>query len=328
MLCQTGLLRLAQAMKKDRTLLPILAYHRVCDFDLSNYPFDQEVISASTLLFDQQVDFVKRNFDCLVFSDLKDAIDGRRSLPKRPLMITFDDGYADNYSNAFTILKRHGLSATFFITTDIIGTQNPFWWEKVVYWVKRGETPKNILKGSNLQMDGAANPWDVIHWLKSRTNPVRVDLLDGWEKEYPLPVEHGLHWVQPLNWDEVRKMSQGGMEIGSHTVTHPVLTQLSEEDLCYELTASKKRIEMEIGKEVLSIAYPGGKQADHDERVHRASAQLYNFGLAYDGGINSLHHLNPYQLKRLAVEHRSSLAFFKSRVVFPSLFSYRQGVQD
>ncbi len=323
MLCRTGLLGLVHAVRGNPTTLPILAYHRVCDFDLSDYPFDQEVISATTAQFDQQMDFVKRNFDCLIFADLKDALEGKRAFPKRPLMITFDDGYADNYSNAFPLLKRHGLLATFFITTDIIGTQTPFWWEKVVYWVKRGEMPKNIPN-----RDGITHPWNLIRWLKSQPNSVRVDILGAWEKEYPLPVGQGLAGVRPLTWDEVRKMSDEGMEIGSHTVTHPVLTQLSEQILCYELMASKKRIEMEIGKEVLSIAYPGGKQTDHNEQVYQVSKQSgYTFGLAYDGGVNSLLNPNPYQLKRLAVERYSSFAFFKSMIILPSLFSYHRDAQ-
>ena len=318
----SGLLKLAGGLKRKQATLPILAYHRVVDIDVSDYPFDEEIVSASTEMFDQQIAFIKKHFDCCTFADLKNTLDGNFSRTARPVIVTFDDGYADNFCNAFPILKRHGVSATFFVATDYIGTEEPFWWEKIVFWIKRGQIPKTALKDFPSGMNGGGNPSGVINWLKSLNNTVRLDILSAWQQEHSIEQKR-VALIQPLNWDEIRTMRDGGMDIGSHTVTHPNLSKLSTADLHRELRASKQKIEKEIGKEVIAIAYPGGKHTDHNTLVRQATEDAgYLFGLAYEGGINSFVQLEKYQLKRIDVERDDSLALFQSNLLFPRLFSY------
>src|SRR5260370_40059269 len=88
--------------------LRILAYHRVLDADPLDFAYDEGVISASTEAFYHQMDFVRRNFDVLTFEDLYKIEAEGRSWPCRALIITFDDGYRDNYTQAFPVLKQMG----------------------------------------------------------------------------------------------------------------------------------------------------------------------------------------------------------------------------
>jgi peptidoglycan/xylan/chitin deacetylase (PgdA/CDA1 family) len=317
MMERSGLLKLTIAFKGTSCTLPILTYHRVVD--IRDYPFDEEVVSASVEMFDRQIAFIKQNFNCLTFANLKNALDRNASLPGHPLIITFDDGYADNFHNAFPILKRHGVPAAFFVATDYMGTENPFWWEKVVYWMKQGQIPKTVLKdfesrhtsavgsspragiaplaggsasGRVVPLAGAGPPLspEVIRWLKGLDNTDRLEMLELWEQAYP--IDGNIEMILPLNWDQIRTMSESGMEIGSHTVTHPNLSTLSKVALHNELIASKRKIEKEIGQEVICIAYPGGKSTDHNALVHRSAEEAgYLFGLAYEGGDNPLAHL-------------------------------------
>jgi len=321
MMQASGILNLAGVFKKNQYTLPILAYHRVLEI-AGDYPFDEGVISASTEVFDKQIGFIKKNFNALTFFDLKDALDGTISIPNRPLIITFDDGYADNVSNAFPILKRHGLSATFFITTDYIGTGHPFWWEKVAYWLKQRQFLKNVPEWLAPPFNEKDNLRRMPRWLNGLSDPVRLQFLALWEAEYPI-ARGEIDAIRPLTWDEVRSMSQAGMEIGSHTVTHPNLAQLEKRSLFEELIHSKQKIEKEIGKEVISIAYPTGKEANHNRLVYQATEEAgYLFGLTYEDGINSLRHLPKYQLKRIDVERMNSFALFQANLLFPRLFSY------
>jgi peptidoglycan/xylan/chitin deacetylase (PgdA/CDA1 family) len=219
-------------------------------------------------------------------------------------------------------------------------TENQFWWEKVVYWMKQGQISKTVLKdflprhisavGSESLASGHPLPAEVIHWLKRLDNTARLEILELWEQEYPIDSKN-FELIQPLNWDQIRTMNYGGMEIGSHTVTHPNLSTLSKTALHHELIASKQKIEKEIGQAVICIAYPGGKSTDHNALVHQAAEEAgYLFGLAYAGGINSLSHLAKYQLKRLSVERSDSFALFQSNLLFPHLFSYswRRGMDQ
>src|SRR3990170_4366644 len=91
MLGATGVLRLVEATGVPGRRLLVLAYHRVLDIDPEKYPFDEEVVSASCDAFDQQMAFVKKSFDVITFADLKKCLEGGISVPKRPLIITFDD---------------------------------------------------------------------------------------------------------------------------------------------------------------------------------------------------------------------------------------------
>jgi len=335
---RSGLLKLTSALKGTSCILPILTYHRVVDIHPPDYLFDEEVVSASVEMFDRQIAFIKQNFNCLTFANLKNALDKNASLPGHPLIVTFDDGYADNFHNAFPILKRHGVPATFFVSTDYMGTKNQFWWEKVVYWIKQGQISETVLKdfeprrasaaGSErpagvAPLAGIAPPLspEAIRWLKGLDNTDRLEMLELWEQAYP--IDGNIEMILPLNWDQIRTMSESGMEIGSHTVTHPNLSTLSKVALHNELIASKRKIEKEIGQEVICIAYPGGKSTDHNALVHRAAEEAgYLFGLAYEGGVNPLAHLERYQLKRMSVERSDSVALFQSSLLFPRLFSY------
>src|SRR5215471_15904890 len=106
--------------------LRILAYHRVLDADPSDFAYDEGVISATTEAFYHQMDFVRRNFDVLTFRELHAIEMEGKDRPRRALIITFDDGYRDNYTQAFPVLRHMGLPATIFLATGHIGRSRLF----------------------------------------------------------------------------------------------------------------------------------------------------------------------------------------------------------
>ena len=128
--------------RNPRPGLRILAYHRVLDDDESSFPFDEEVISATTDDFCRQMKFARDNFEIISFRDLEICEQQGRPWPKRALIITFDDGYRDNYTNAFPILREFGLTATIFLTAGHIGLRELFWWDLVAYCIKHSTHPR------------------------------------------------------------------------------------------------------------------------------------------------------------------------------------------
>lgn len=115
LLSASGFLKLLEVAKARLPWLTALAYHRVLDIAPSGYPFDMEVVSASCQAFDWQMNFVSKNFDVITFAALKNCLEGNIPHPKQPLIITFEDGYADNYFYAFPILKKYRLPATLLL---------------------------------------------------------------------------------------------------------------------------------------------------------------------------------------------------------------------
>jgi peptidoglycan/xylan/chitin deacetylase (PgdA/CDA1 family) len=137
---------LAQRSKKNSRLLTILAYHRILPPD-NGFMFDEGVISASPEVFERQMKFVKENFNVISFKDLQGVLNRNEKEDQKPyLIITFDDGYLDNYTYAYPILKKYGLPATIFLTVNYIGTNLIFWWDQIACALKIADNKKFDLK--------------------------------------------------------------------------------------------------------------------------------------------------------------------------------------
>ena len=308
--------------------LPILAYHRALNFNPQTYPFDPDVISASVEAFDQQMAYIKKNFNVITFEMLQESRENGIRL-ERPMIITFDDGYRDNYLNAYPILKRHGIPATFFLAVSYIGTKEVFHWEKIVYLILQTQKDYFSLESDRGRIKYAVPPGDRTSLIKEmqtvlkRVSPLTAASIIK-QMEAELKVDHyKAEHVTIMTWEEVLEMAKNGMEIGSHGLRHINITKTSDMELQEEIVDSKKRIEKEIGRRVSVLAYPFG-QADHfDERVKGAAEQAgYQFACSYIHGADALWNktLDCFALKRLHVESSTTLNYFKAMLAFPSLF--------
>ena len=111
-----------------RSYVAVLVYHRVGTIK------DRWSISvADTLEFENQLKYLQRTHKIITLGEMTRIIAEKRALPKKTAVITFDDGYKDNYTNAFPILKKLNIPATIFLTTGYIDNNDLFWWDKVGY---------------------------------------------------------------------------------------------------------------------------------------------------------------------------------------------------
>lgn len=304
--------------------LTTLAYHRVFEFDPKTYLFDEDIISASPEQFDQQMAYVKGNFDPLSFEDLKGCVAARK-FPPKPLLITFDDGYRDNYDFAYPILKRHGLSAIIFLTADYIGRQEPFWFEQIAYWIKTTKKRTFILKADRqhtYRIEKNRRP--VIHavqaLLKSVDDNLQKDLmeqlgnqLDGQRSFSDL--------AQPLCWECVREMSQNGIEFGSHSMGHFNMANLSDARLRKEIFDSKAVIEGCLRKPIFVFSYPIGGRQCFDDRVRAMLSEAgYEFAVSYIDGVDRCDSFDHYGMRRIHVERADGFTLFKATLLLPHLF--------
>lgn len=303
-------------------LLYILAYHRIFPFPGKDYPFSEGTISATPVEFDKQMKFVRKRFNVINFETLSNAISSGKPLPKNSLIITFDDGYADNYEIAWGILKKYGLTATIFLVTSFVESSNLFWFDKLSYVIKRF-SGNSINFGKYVFETGNKNREmireSVMRICRSVSEKERVRLYSDLEKQcnIRMPSEH-IALAKPLSWGQIREMSEGGIEIGSHTVTHPFLSNLTIDEIMYELVESKRAIEEKLGKKIKSVAYPAGS---YDERVVNCVKDCgYQFGVSYEHNVKKFDENDLFNMPRIHVETEVDYTLFQANLFFPQLF--------
>lgn len=305
--------------------LRILAYHRILDDDPRSLAFDEALISARTETFREQMKFVRRNFDVVSFEDLHRCETEEKGWPRRALIITFDDGYRDNYINAFPILKEFHLPATVFLTTGHIGSARLFWWDRVAYLIK------HTSRQSVLFADLAETAFDlstararrhtierVLWWLKQVQEETRNRFLDALASELDVELPEGVAEGMHLSWDEVKEMARSGIDFGSHTISHPILSHVGESQLQSEISESKRIIEQHLGREVMAFAYPAGRRTRFNDNVQSIVARCgYRYAVSYDEGAAVEGACDHLALPRIHVEADESLRLFRANLIFP-----------
>ncbi len=327
----TGALGIATALRRRfaRTV-PILAYHRIVDVpDEDEFPFDVELVSASVSAFAEQMTFVRDHYQPITLAALLACVDNAQPPPRGAIVISFDDGFADNYYNAFQILRRLGIPATIFLSTGYIDRQQMFWYEKLTHDVMTTRaTQLRLLDEAPLTIgDDAPARRNVLAMLLRRLkrvpNQQRLDCLADLDRQLSPPEDcNGDSRSGPMTWEQVAEMARAGIEFGSHSVTHPVLSMLDPADLDFELQASKASIETVTGIPCQTIAYPVGGAEAFNPRVQRAvQAAGYRLGLTYLSGVDVPADWDPFALHRLHVERYTGTHRFRAMLAAPELFA-------
>jgi peptidoglycan/xylan/chitin deacetylase (PgdA/CDA1 family) len=303
--------------------LRIVAYHRIVAGPWDDFAFDEEVISATPEAFDAQMRFAKKNFDVISFRDLEACDREGRPWPKRALIVTFDDGYRDNLTVAFPILRELNLPATIFLATGHIGQAKLFWWDLIAYCFKHTPlTSAQLLpvRREPFPLQGCAARRAaidaVLAWAKSAPDHQRNSLVECLPELLHLKIPCDAARDMHLSWDEVRQMAAQGIEFGSHTVNHPILNRVDDEHLHFQAFESKATIERELNQPVLTFAYPAGTRDNRNEAAQAIAASCgYRFAVVYDQGVES--HPDPTLLPRIHVDRDQSLALFRANLLFP-----------
>jgi len=290
--------RYAAWMSRRKTCaqrLCILKYHRV--LQTPDLLLGREMDAPR---FSAQMDMLARHFNVLPMDEAL-ARRAAGTLPPLAVAITFDDGYRSVHDIALPILMKHGLPATIFIATGCLES-GCLWNDQVVRLVRACEAPVLDLTGAGLGMYPVANllqkqevvaaliaklkylPWSerkaVVAAMTAQTQGVAPD-------ELMLTREH------------VQALARQGMEIGAHTVTHPILTMVSDAEADQEIRASKQALESMTQKPVRYFAYPNGKwKIDYDDR-HVQMVKSAGYEAAYTTVFGPAHlHSDAFQLPR------------------------------
>lgn len=335
-----GLHKLKRTARRIRDELTpgvlILMYHRV-----AQVKYDPHCLCVTPEHFAEQLDLLSRFSRPMHLLHLVRALrDGR--IPHRAVVVTFDDGYADNLYNAVPLLERFDIPATFFVTTGYLGSQGGFW-QDGLGTVLIG--PQPLPDKLRLVIGGQLYEWtirDAAHYADNSNGSCRdtknvqehgflVSRLDLYRTLHslwrPLPDEQRRQLVVDLfSWaginavaepihrtlspEEVVRLADGSLiEVGSHTVKHPVLANTREDLQRSEITASKSGLEEMLGHPVTSFAYPYGTRSDYTERTVAIVREAgYTLACsAFPGHIKS--RTSAYELPRYAVHNWDGEAF-------------------
>jgi peptidoglycan/xylan/chitin deacetylase (PgdA/CDA1 family) len=313
---RTGLPRLGYGLW--RRSLTVVNYHRIEDVKRPGVDSFKPNISAHPEDFDRQVGYLKRWFHVIRASQLVDWLDGSGELPDHAALITFDDGYLDNYVHAFPILRQHNLPALIFLTAGHIESDEGFDWDLAAYCFQHTSQasvrfPDGSERGweSDAQRDEVCRQW--MESLKALPEPQKKDIARGLPGQMGVSVPPGHFRKLMMNWEQVREMRAGGIEFGGHTLNHPILTRIPLEQAREEIAGSKKRIEQELGEPVLTFAYPNGMADDLNGQVEGAVKQAgYRAAFTLMNGPASLKEVKekPFAIRRIFISHKHGMPEF------------------
>ena len=331
-LWRTRLVNLASMLRSAVVSdLRILAYHRVLSIeDEDAFEFDLDLVSASVEQFRAQMDWLKRRYQPIRFREVVEAWTQGRPLPRKSVIVTFDDGYDDNYRIAFPILRELGIPATFFVSTGHVDSALAFTYDWLVHMLLN--TTARRLRIAELEMDEAipdsrrgrrilaTRLLDRMKWLDAGQQATLIERL---ENEWMMPRAPGHPDCLPMTWDQLREMQAAGMEIGSHGVWHNMLAKLPQQEMRMEVEESKKAIERELGVAAEVISYPvGGHDAYGDAVIDAVRSSGYRLGCSYIAGTSPVPDQPEFELRRLPVERHMDLAWFASLLGIPEAFAY------
>jgi peptidoglycan/xylan/chitin deacetylase (PgdA/CDA1 family) len=296
---KSGILR-ALEMYKSKPGILIINHHRIGH--AANGRFDREVFSATADDLDTQLKYFKKYLNIVSGDELEDLVASKSKLTRMHVAITFDDGYLDNYTTAFDVLRANDAAAAFFLVPEYVGTGFIPWWDEIAYLVRNTKKHQITLQTPvpltiALDPDREAAIHSVLRHYKRPDNTDGARLVAELRAEAECPLPEATRRF--LNWSEAQEMQRAGMTIGSHTQSHPILGQLTLEQQRWELEESKKEIEQNLGNPITTLAYPVGSQTAFSKATEQIAHSLgYTLCFSFYGGINTPTAMNPTDLLR------------------------------
>ena len=314
----SGLLSIMERFAR-RPGLVVFNYHRVGS--LAQCPFDEGVFSADREQFRKQVEYLSKHFEVLRLEDLLAIAEAGFAFRRPTALLTFDDGYRDNYTTAFPVLKDSGIAATFFIITSQPTHSTLPWWDRIAYVIKNTRVCELVLDypvPAVFDWKRVTRPTAIQQVLRSYKDAPEISqdqFFAHLEERAEVAVDAGgLAQDLFMSWPEIRELVAGGMSIGSHTHTHPILARLTAEEQQRELCTSWEVLQSELGQPVAALSYPVGGPGTFDGTTKRlARAAGYRLGFSYYGGAVRPGHADLFDIQRISVDHDMSLSLLRAR---------------
>jgi peptidoglycan/xylan/chitin deacetylase (PgdA/CDA1 family) len=195
--------------------------------------------------FAAQMDRLVRTARPVSLGEVADSLSGGRPLPEHSVLVTLDDGHRSAYTHALPVLAARRIPAVAFVITELLGTDQPLWWEEAAHLAAHGGSARSLPSGS---------PSEVVERLRRLPDPDRRRSLAELRVSAGRPAPRS----QQLTEEELLALRDGGVEIGSHTESHAQLTQCDEETVRAEVVHAHAALTRVLGEEPTAFAYPDG----------------------------------------------------------------------
>ncbi len=318
-LYHSGLLsRLLNRRLRDRAV--VLTYHRVIPSDeIAGCPSNPGIV-VSLRAFEEQMRFLRRHFRPLSLDRFVSTVVARSSFEPRSCLVTFDDGWRDNFDHALPILEKYEMPAVLFLATGYVGTDRTFWQELMTESLRTirrhrekisGESPPAMLKPCLAPADDVARA-AITRLVASfkRSTPEEIERFQA-ELERLAGGPPGAD-RQFMNWDEVAAMRNAGVEVGCHGVNHLLLSD-DRTDAAFEVEESRRVLKERLGASPSSFCYPNGDYDRNSVEVVRRAG--FSVAFSTDRGYVSMAD-DPYLLKRnnICEEATRTVPMFLARI--------------
>jgi peptidoglycan/xylan/chitin deacetylase (PgdA/CDA1 family) len=247
----------------------------------------------------RQFTHLRQHFRVVPLLQLAEQVASGRKLDRHLVALTIDDGRRSCYEFLFPLLKEFGLPATFFVVSSFIRGEDWIWTDKVMWLSEQPQHPEELGPGT------LENTFRALNRMRPEERNARIAAMAasvGASVPQTVPAKY-----MPCTWSELREMADSGlMQIGSHTVTHPVLSSVTDEESWEELTRSRAQIEEGIGRTVKCFCYPNGMADDyHLSQVRQVEQAGYSCSVIAESGLVSSGS-DRYRLPRIGMARKSS----------------------
>ncbi len=282
-----------KALLRGERCLIVLNYHNFSKYN--NYKINRGNIieTGFSSNFDKQVRFLKKHFNfCYPDDFFNERCEGIN------MLLTFDDGYKDNFDLALPILKKYDASAIFFLTTNYIDTDNWLLHDKVRYLVINGMLDQIKAEDILLRMnDGHLVDKSFINWANEKFPEISPKKL-------------------MMNWNEINIICQLGLHIGSHTANHAVLSLLENTEQTKEIKHSIESIKLRTGVDCIYLAYPNG--LFNETTLELLEKHSIKYAFTVNPGLN-YQSTNLKQLKRIGINPSDSIPLLLLKILLSCL---------
>jgi peptidoglycan/xylan/chitin deacetylase (PgdA/CDA1 family) len=237
----TGMLWWAKYRIRQRGAITVLTFHRVLDEAAYRSTNSVRGMVMRARTFQSLCAYVARHCDAVAVLDSAHAMPGSGKLR---VAFTFDDGWADTATTAFPIAQQFRIPIAVFVCPSLLGQHSPFWPERAVGFLK-------LSKPAN-EVD------EALESLKQADPRARQEMLTELARTAGLEVPPDGQCDSMMDWHQTHTLREAGVTFGSHSDTHPILTQASSEEVRLELSRSKEQIEQELHGPCVVLAYPNG----------------------------------------------------------------------
>jgi peptidoglycan/xylan/chitin deacetylase (PgdA/CDA1 family) len=313
----------------------VLLYHRIIPKEKEDTVLSLPGIVVYQDSFEEQVKFLSEHYHIVSMDEFIEAKDRQIDLPHKSVVITFDDGWEDNYLYAFPILKKYKVSATIFLTAGLIGTKKFFWPEKVIFLTKKlfdtngmesfftryqAQEFHALLTSLFKDIESSKSWYMFIERFKKideQKRDIFIADLETFLQDPEFPSENFC-----LNWYQVKEMAHFGFDFASHGMSHKILTDLNEKEIRKEVAGSKNNLESELNTTVNSFSYPNGNYNETIIKILKSSG--YQSAFTTEPGMNKKE-CDLYRLRRINI-HEGMISDLHSKFSKELFAAYLAGI--